>query len=211
MQLPGKINAYRILKLKFLGSGKIVSLNANLGQTVKKGDLLAKLDPREPQTYLDRALKYYEQVRAEFDEKQNKSLNEYDKRKIQAELEVSIKNVELAKINLEACALHAPLDGIIIDIDPIAVGLNISPSNFIITLLDHQSFYFQAEIAETDLKTIKADMSVKVSLKAFSGKIFDGKVSWISYEPAGDGIYSIHIALSDLSELKLGLSGTAEL
>lgn len=209
MQLPGKISAYRILKLKFLGSGKIISLNANLGQTIKKGDLLAKLDPGEPQTYLDRALKYYEQVRAEFDEKQNKSLSEYDKRKIQAELEVSIKNVELAKINLEASGLYAPINGIIIDIDPIAVGLNISPSNFIITLLDHQSFYFQAEIPEDDLNIVKADMPVKVSLKAFSGKTFDGKVSWVSYFPEKEGIYNVHVALSDLSELKLGLSGTA--
>lgn len=103
-----------------------------------------------------------------------------------------------------------PIDGIIIDVDPIAVGVNITPGSFIITLLDHQSFYFEAQIAEEDLGKIKVDLPSKISLKAFPGKTFSGKVDWISYLPFKEGFYSVKISLDDKSELKIGLNGKVE-
>lgn len=211
MQLPGKIAAEGILKLKFLIGGKLILLNASSGQTVKKGELLARLDPTELQAYLDRALKYYEQVRSEFDEKQSKSLTEYEKRKIQAELEVAVKNVEIAKINLESTNLYAPISGIIIEVDPIAQGVNITPGGFVITLLDHQSFYFEVLLKEEDLGKIKPDLAAKITLKAFPGKVITGKVDWISYLATKEGVYSVRVSLEDKSELKIGLTGLADI
>lgn len=211
MELSGKIAADRILKLKFLIGGTLRELNAKTSQTVRKGQLLARLDQTELQTYLDRALKYYEQMRAEFDEKQGKNLNEYEKRKVQAELDVSVKNIEIAKINLEATNLYAPIDGIIIEVDPIAVGTNITPGNFIITLLDHQSFYFEAPLKEEDLGKIKADLPAKVVLKAFPDKTISGKVDWISYTAVKEGIFNVRVSLDDKSELKIGMTGTVNI
>lgn len=211
MELSGKIASDKVLKLKFLIGGTLRVLNTVAGQTVKKGQLLAKLEATQLQAYLNRALKYYEQVRAEFDEKQGKNLNEYEKRKIQAELDVSIKNVEIAKANLEETNLYAPLDGIIIEVDPIVVGVNITPGNFIITLLDHQSFYFKAEIKEEDLGKIKPDMPCQITLKAFPEKRVKGKVDWVSYIPVKEGVFNVRVSLEDKSELKIGLTGTAEI
>lgn len=211
MELAGKIAADRILKLKFLIGGTLRELNAKTSQTVKKGQLVARLDQTELQTYLDRALKYYEQMRAEFDEKQGKNLNEYEKRKVQAELDVSVKNIEIAKTNLEATNLYAPIDGIIIEVDPIAVGTNITPGNFIITLLDHQSFYLEVSLKEEDLGKIKVDMPSKVTLKAFPERIISGKVDWISYVPVKEGFFNLRVSLDDKSELKIGMTGKAEL
>ncbi len=211
MQLPGKIAADRILKLKFLIGGKLILLNASSGQTVKKGELLGRLDPTELQVYLDRALKYYEQVRSDFDEKQQKSLNEYEKRRIQAELDVSVKNIEIAKINLEATNLYAPINGIIIEVDPISVGVNITPGGFVITLLDHESFYLEVPVKEEDLGKIKPDLPAKITLKAFPGKTISGKVDWVSYLATKEGIYSVRVSLEDKSELKIGLTGSAEI
>lgn len=211
MELSGKITSDKIFSLRFAISGKLIHLNATINQTVKKGQLLAKLDATELQAYLDRSLKYYEQVRAEFDEKQKGQLNEYEKRKIQAELEVAVKNTEIAKINLEATNLCSPIDGIIIAVDPINTGINITPGGFLITVLDHTSFYFQAEIKEEDLGKIKPDQNAKISLNAFPEKTFEGKVSGIGYLPLKDGIYPVNISVSDQSELKPGLIGKAEI
>lgn len=211
MELAGTVTSDRILKLKFLISGKVAVLRSSPGQTVKKGELLARLETTELQLYLDRALKYYEQVRAEFDEKQGKNLNEYEKRKMQAELDVSVKNIEIAKANLDATNLHAPIDGIIIEVDPVAVGVNITPANFVISLLDHQSFYFEAPVKEEYVGNVKADMPAKVTLKAFPGKTISGKVGWIAYTPIKDGVYPVRISLDDQSELKIGMRGTAYL
>lgn len=211
MDLTGQVQAGRILKLKFLIGGTLSQVNVSVGQTVKKGQLLSRIDQTELQAYLDRALKYYEQVRADFDEKQGKNLNDFDKRKTQAELDVSVKNIEIAKANLEATNLYAPIDGIIIEIDPIAVGTNITPGSFIITLLDHQSFYFEIPVSEDDLGKVKVDMSTKTTLKAFPGRTITGKVDWISYIPVKEGIFTGRISLDDKSELKIGMTGKTEI
>lgn len=211
MEFAGKIASDKIFKLQFLIGGRLAFLDAFLGKTVKKGELLARLDQTELQAYLERALKYYEQVRSEFDEKQQKSLSEYEKRKIQAELEVAVKNVEIAKANLEATNIFAPTDGIIVDIDSAIPGVNITPGGFLISLLDHQSFYFEILVSEEDLEKIKPDLPAKIALKAFPQKVIGGRVIWKSYLPDKEGFYSCRLSLDDQSELRIGLSGTANI
>jgi membrane fusion protein (multidrug efflux system) len=211
MELAGEILAQNIYEFKFGISGKLSQINVKESSTVKKGQLLAKLDQTELQAYLDRALKYYEQVRAEFDEKQKTNLSETDKRKIQAELDVSVKNIEIAKTNLEATNLYSPCDGIVIDCDPVISGMNITPNSLVITVVDVSSFYFEAVLPEENITKVKPDMPAKVELKAFPDKIIEGKVSWIGYMPLDDGMYGVKITLNDQSELKIGMTGKAQI
>jgi len=211
MELDGQVSSDRILTLKFSCSGRLSYLNYQIGQIVKKGQLLARLDQTEFQNYLDRSLKYYEQVRADFDEKQTKSLNEFDRRKLQAELDVSVKNVEIAKINLEDSNLYAPIDGLIVASDPIAVGINITPAGFVITLLDHNSFHFQASVAETELEKINLEASAIIKLTAFPARAITGKVKRIDFIADKKNQYPVIISLDDQESLRLGLTGKAKI
>lgn len=209
MELKGKINASQIAQCKFAISGKLVSINCKVGDSVKRGQILAILNKTELQAFLDRALKQYDLERALFDEKQKESLTEYEKRKYQDSLDISVKNVEIDKSNLEGTDLHSSINGIIAEIDQCYPGDNITPGGFVITIVDPSSYYFQAEIPEEDLSQVTTGQSAKVVLKAYPDKILEGKIEQINFMPTKEGFYSIFVSFSVSSDLRLGLSGTA--
>lgn len=209
MEFPGEIKAAEIAFLKFQISGKLASVNCKVGDLVKKGQLLAKLEKTELQAYLDRALKEYDLERAIFDEKQKQSLTEYEKRKYQDSLDISVKNVEITKANLNATDLYSSLEGIVTEMDPGRPGENITPAGFVITVVNPKSLFFEGELPEENLSQVSIGQSVKVSLKAFPDKVFEGKVEKIGFSPFREGIFPVFISLSDLSELRVGLTGKA--
>ncbi|MBI2029356.1 efflux RND transporter periplasmic adaptor subunit [Candidatus Gottesmanbacteria bacterium] len=211
MNLSGKIASDQVIKLKFSISGTVSSVNTTTGKSVKKGELLASLNQKELQAYLDRSLKYYDSQRAEFEEKQKKGIGDFERIKIQSELDISVKNVEIAKTNLEATNLYSPINGIVVEMDPIAPGVNIAPTNFVITVLNPDSYYFDAEVKEENLNDLKVDDYAEISLKAFKDKVYKGRVAAIGITPSKDGIYPVKIVLEEKTDLRLGLSGTVEL
>jgi len=212
MELKGSVQAARISRLKFPISGKLAQIKVKEGDRVKRGQLLAALDKTQLQAYLDRALKQYDRERAEFDQKQKEKPTEYEKRKYQNELDISVKNVEIAKVNLDEAELYATLNGIVAKIDLGLAGENISPAKFVITLIDPESFFFQAEVEEEKLNTVSINQKVKITLKAFEGKIFEGKTTRISILPLRkSGIYPVEISLEGQSNLRVGLSGKVQL
>jgi len=204
----GKVASSKIAELKFQVGGKLSLLNCKISDNVKKGQLLASLEKTELQAYLDRALKQYDLERALFDEKQKEQLTEYEKRKYQDSLDISIKNVEIAKANLDATDLFTPIEGMIIRMDSNLKGVNITPSGFVITILGNQSFVFEAEVPEENLSQFTIGQTVKVNLKI--GKTIAGKVEKIGLEPIKETNYPIEISLSDQNNLRLGLTGKVE-
>ena len=211
MELKGEITALQTANLKFSISGKLVSVNCKIGDTVKKGQLLAALDKTEFQAYLDRALKQYDLERALFDEKQKQNLTEYEKRKYQDSLDISIKNVEIAKADLDKTDLNSSIEGIVIEMDPVNPGDNITPADFVINVANPESFCFLAELPEENLSQIGIGQPAKVTLKAFPDKILEGKVEQIGFSPIREGLFPVTISIPFDPILRLGLSGTASL
>lgn len=209
MEIQGKIVAREIVDLKFQIGGKLNVLSVKAGDQVKKGQLLASLDKTELQAYLDRALKTYDLERAGFDEKQKQNLTPYEQRKYQDELDISVKNVEIAKANLDGTDLFAPMDGFILSMGNATPGVNITPSGFVITLLSPSSLCFQGELKEEDFSKINYDGSVKIVLKAFPDKTYDGKVEKIGLSALKDGIFPIFVTLTDTFNLRIGMTAKA--
>jgi len=210
MVLEGQIQASQIALAKFSISGKLVSVKCKVGDMVKKGQLLASLDKKELQTYLDRSLKQYDLERALFDEKQKENLSEYEKRKYQDSLDISVKNVELAKINLDATNLYASINGIVTQMDNCMPGDNITPAGFVIEIIDPTSLYFQALIPKKDLSQISKEQKCRVKLEAFPVNKYEGVVGNIGFIPIKNGFYEAKINFNISEILKVGLSGTAE-
>lgn len=211
MTLTGYISNDLFMDAKFSISGTLTSVKVTVGQTVSNKQLLATLQSKELQAYLDRALKYYDAIRAEFDEKQKKGLSDYERIKIQSELDIAVKNVEIAKANLEAANLLSPISGVVGWISRGAPGLNITPSGFAITLIDPNSYFFEALVKEEDLDKVKVDNYAEVKLKAFKDKVIKGRVASIGLINIKEGQYPVKIVLTDFSDLRLGLSGEADI
>ena len=60
MVISGSLVTDQLLQLRFATSGQLSHLNFSIGNRVNKGQLLARLNQSDRQTYLDRALKQYE-------------------------------------------------------------------------------------------------------------------------------------------------------
>ncbi|MFH1840814.1 MAG: efflux RND transporter periplasmic adaptor subunit [Candidatus Shapirobacteria bacterium] len=211
MTLQGTIQAEVKSLAKFSISGRLAAINCRLGDQVKKGQVLAVLESIELQAYLDRALKQYDRQRAEFDEQQKQNLSEYDKRRSQDELDISVKNVEIAKCNLNATQLTASIGGLVVEMDAAAAGDNITPAGFVIILIDPTSFYFEALLPEENLNQVTLGQAAKISLKAFSGQAFDGQIEQVNPLLIKNNYFSLQIKLSVVDNLRLGLTGTAEI
>jgi HlyD family secretion protein len=103
----------------------------------------------------------------------------------QANAEVSKAQLEVARAALDRTRLTAPFDGIVAEINgevgefvtPSPVGIPTPPA---VDLVDISCLYVSAPIDEVDAPNIRVGMPARISLDAFSKKIFEGTVSRIA-------------------------------
>ena len=102
-----------------------------------------------------------------------------------ANLRVSESRVAIAAASLERTRLYAPFDGIVAEINaelyeyvtPSPVGIATPPA---IDLIDESCFYVTAPIDEVDAANIQLDMPARITLDAFAGRVFKGRVKRIA-------------------------------
>jgi RND family efflux transporter MFP subunit len=116
---PGKVRANRRVKLAFTVSGLITELNALEGQSVEKGEVLARLDARDFQHALNIAKARYAETRQAFKrvsglrEKNIVSVSEYEK--VKAEYDIAEVELRMRIKALKDTVLIAPFDGVVAD------------------------------------------------------------------------------------------------
>ena len=132
-QYYGTLQGGRRVDLSFRVPGPIRSIRVDKGASVKKGQLLATLDPRDYQTQLKQAQSRQEQAQAQYenakaDFKRYENLykqkvvprSTYDTYKTQMDVALSSLNVAKASTtavhdSLKDTELRAPFDGVIVD------------------------------------------------------------------------------------------------
>lgn len=112
---PAEVEANAESKLAFRVNGQIIDFPIKPGGMVKKGDIVAKLDPNDFKLQLDdRKARYdlakskYDQAKLLLDRKLGSKTN-YDEAK--ANLGVALSSLNVAKSNIEYTILHAPFSG----------------------------------------------------------------------------------------------------
>lgn len=132
-QYYGTLQGGKRVDLSFRVSGPISSIKVDKGASVKKGQLLATLDPRDYQTQLKQAQSnqaqaqaQYENAKADFKRYENLYKQKvvpratYDTYKTQMDVALSSLNVAKASTtavrdSLKDTELRAPFDGVIVD------------------------------------------------------------------------------------------------
>ncbi len=114
---PGKVKAFKEAKLSFQVPGQLIALPVREGQRMKKGELIARLDPKKFQDKVHAAEAKYLQAKADYQRAAKLvkgdfiSKAEYDAK--QAEYKVARSRLETAKKNLQDTYIYAPFDGFI--------------------------------------------------------------------------------------------------
>ncbi|MCL5090657.1 MAG: biotin/lipoyl-binding protein [Patescibacteria group bacterium] len=202
----------RIIEVKFAISGKVVIVCKKKGDNVKKGELLATLDKKSLQMELDRQLSDFEKVKAEFEifnlqkGEPKDDITKYLKAQKQAELNRSIKEVELAQEKVEMADLFSPIEGLILDESGLIPGIFITPSGNPIKILESNHYFFEMEIEQKDLPQFLTPNNLTMQIFGID-KTIQGQSK--SVFPNEKGKFIVEAELSNSSGLLYGLSGEA--
>ena len=116
-KFPGKVQALDRVELSFEVPGKLVQLAVKAGQRVKKGDLIARIDPANYKSKLEAQQSRVNQTKAEFDRYSNLlkekvvAKSTYDVKKRQ--YEVAVSDLKIARKSYNDTRLRASFSGII--------------------------------------------------------------------------------------------------
>ena len=100
-------------------------------------------------------------------------------------IKVSEAQVDVAQANLERTLLRAPFDGTVAEVNgelgevvtPSPIGVPTLPA---IDLIDTRCYFITAPMDEVDAPAIRLEMEARITLDAFRGKTFSGRVRRIA-------------------------------
>lgn len=191
-------------------TARLMSLQADEGYTVKKGQVLGQLEDSDIQKQLEEV-----RARAEFAEKDYARKAELLKRgaiskgtadQSKADLDAARASVERVKAQLGYLQLTAPEDGLVMRRDG-EVGELIPANQPVFWLSCCAPLRISAEVDEEDIALVKPGLPVMIRADAFPGRDFSGKVDSIT--PKGDAVsrsYRVRIGLTGETPLMTGMT-----
>ena len=152
LRCPGKVRAGESRDLMFEVPGRLVEFKLDRGQSVKKGDVLGKLDMRDYEADVAKAEAEFESKKLSY-ERYSKALgkggvSKDDVTKSEAEYKTAKAQLAVAKKALESCTLVAPYDGVVADKYPEELDM-VSTGQKILTLLSVDRVKFDITVPET--------------------------------------------------------------
>lgn len=89
------------------------------------------------------------------------------------------QSLAMAETQLSYATLRSPLAGVVLS-KSIEPGEYVSPGTPVVTVADLRNVWLRAYVNETDLGRVKLGQPVRVSTDTYPGKVYDGRVSFIS-------------------------------
>lgn len=168
--------------LSFLLPGTVVKLNADLGDFVKKGQVLAELDPTTYESAYQSALALQSQAQDAYNRLKKVhdkgSLSEIQWVEMKSKLQQANASAAIANKNVVNCTIKAPFDGVIGSKNTES-GSNIIPSLSIFNLVTITDVYVRVSVPGNEINRIKKNQIASVSIPALGSTAYQGKVEKI--------------------------------
>lgn len=162
---PGTVEAGEKAALSFRVSGRLTNLNVDEGQAVKKGQVIAQLDPKDYQIALQEAKAENVKAVSDYNRYQDLfarnavSLADLELRRSQRD--VTAARLEQAEKNLDYTTLRAPFDGII-GRKYVQNFMDVKAQQEIVDLNDVNNVEIKFDVPESILKQIQGEIKAKV-------------------------------------------------
>jgi multidrug efflux pump subunit AcrA (membrane-fusion protein) len=130
------------------------------------------------QNDLDRAMDRVKQLMIEVESiKSQKSAKRLELRR---EVDVAQAALNIAKWNIDEQTLRSPIDGVVLD-RPTSIGTRVAVNDPILRIANVTpvNLVMRADVDEEDIAKVEKDQLVRMTLYAFAGQVFDGKVTRI--------------------------------
>jgi RND family efflux transporter MFP subunit len=190
----GTVKGKTEIELKFEINGVIQAIKFREGEKVKKGDLVAKLDPRDAQLKLIYAQNKLASAQAAYESSLKKleihqklyqagaiiksklEEMELETESAKYQLETVKTEAELAKNELEKTTLYSPMDGVMGPREA-EEGEFITPQDKVASLLEINEVFVEVGIVERDINKIRLGQKAEVYVDAYPDKVFSGIIN----------------------------------
>jgi HlyD family secretion protein len=196
----GVIQPILTLSVKSKASGEILEMPVQTGDEVTKGQLLARIDPRIPQSNLSQAQASLDVAKAQLDNaaaqlKRSQALLQsqaitqagYDSSQLGAATARSAvvtaqANLQTAKDAMADTHVGAPVTGMVLEVDAVLGTVISSPVNdvgggtVILKIANLDTVQVSALVDETDVGAVQPRMTVTITVDAFPNRSFNGSV-----------------------------------
>jgi membrane fusion protein, multidrug efflux system len=175
-------------------AGTVIEVTVDDNQFVKKGQVLARLDPRDFQVQVDKAQADYDRAQADFDRAnavRNSqdgyvaiSKQEYDQMK--ANLDVAKAALDDAKNQISYSTITAPEDGYVGD-KTVETGNRVAVGTVLMSVV--QDVWVVANYKETQVGEMVKGQKVRVSVDEISGHTLTGTID--SFSPGSGSVFAL--------------------
>ena len=214
----GTAQTDKVINLSFRNNGIITAFNMDLGQRVRKGQLLARLDNVQARLAYEQAVAQlnssesqmktaklsYDRTRSLY-EKGSASLSDFENAKNAYQNAVSgfestQRSVAIQKEQISYGFIYAPENGVIAAVNA-EIDENVSPGQMVAVLNAGDQMTISLGIPESVINNVKPSSKVQVTFPALRGKAFEGEVTEISPAVnAQTATYPVKVALLNATE-----------
>lgn len=213
--------------LSFRVEGEIMALPAKVGMKVKRGDLIARLDPidyqlqvREAEATMADALATHGRLEADYMRqkalyksrtisKSELDAAEASYHSMQARVNAARKRVELARRRLKYTVLEAPVEGDVAQV-PVEVHQTVAPGATVAVLAAKGEMEFEVGVPEKLIGYIEPGAEARVSFDALGGRAFNATVVKVGVESRSLSVFPVTLRLEgDHKGVLTGMIGEA--
>ena len=210
----GVVEAVRQSTLAAQVSGQIVEFKVKIGDSVKAGQVLARIDPRaaeqvvsgsqsqlaEAQAGLTNALRSYERNKQlfaqKFISKAGLDQAELDYKAAQARVGALQANAGQASTAKTFTTITAPYAGVVAA-TPVEVGDMATPGRALVTLFDPASMRVIATLSQSSLRDVKLDLPVQVEVPAAGRRLTARQVTLVPLADSRTHTARLRLELGD--------------
>ena len=175
-------------------AGTVLEVVVDDNEVVKKGQVLARLDPRDFQVQVDKARAHYKRALADFDRVHSLrgtpegdaaiSHQEYDE--FEANLGAAKAALDDALNQLAYCIITAPEDGVVGD-KTVQTGNRVAVGTVLMSVV--HDVWVVANYKETQVGRMSRGQQVRVHLDEIPGHAFTGRVD--SFSPGSGSVFAL--------------------
>ena len=206
----GTVEPIDLVEVKSKASGQIVKMPVDIGSMVKKGDLLAQIDPTNVRNQYNQARAALAAAHAKLtvSTAQKKRADELfstgvitapehesaviDYANSQSGAVAARTSLDLAGQNLEDATVRAPIAGTVLS-ETVAVGqviasatTSVSGGTTLLTMADLRRIRIRVMVSETDIGNVQPGQAASVTVDAFPNRSFHGVVEKIEPQAVVD-------------------------
>ena len=221
----GTAKTEKVINLSFRNNGIITELNMKLGQVVKRGDLLGRLDNVSSRLSYESSIEEMNSSESQMNtaklnlnrvkklyEKGSSALSDYEDAKNSyrtavASFESSKRSVAIQKDQIQFGYLYAPEDGAIASVSS-ELDENVTPGQTIGVLNAGTAIEISLGLPESVINAVKKDMQVRVTFSSIKDVEFNAVITEVA--PALDrstSTYPVTVMVTDSDErIKSGMA-----